>query len=389
MFTEPGVPGTFRTLYRVIHNHWKEVQEEDQLGYDLLETYAEQVKELDLGDNLDKLLQQAVNNHALSRIFIDAQRDLVQTGSVDLNNVVSALRTVETTAAGGNRLELFDPDALANMIGVEANCRKYPTKFPSMDKMLNGGSWESELVVLLGEVHLGKTWSLTYKGSRDLLEGIPVIHFTGEITKPRSYIRYYQSLLGLDRFQIMTNPIKVGNLLKELELPPWCIVDFSNRAYSVHQLRHDVLRFCDEAGESPLIIVDYIDKLKSGDRRLEGRFALADITEYLRRIACEVRGSLWTASQIGRAGYGEMYVRMENVAEAISKVEIADIIITLNQTEEERQFNQMRWLVEKARERTLPPRPETVLRCMPEIQSFEENVQASQDQFNKWAQGET
>jgi KaiC/GvpD/RAD55 family RecA-like ATPase len=406
LFSDPAVPGTSKLLYRAIETHWTQVVEGTQLPLDLLRTYAvqlaanqyetndlqreiESIGNLELGEDLNVVLLKAVTNHAVSEVLINAQRKISLEGEVDLYDVMADLQLIENRTTRAKILDLFSLDNLVLGIEEELDCQKFPTEFPSLDKMLNGGLWASEIGVLLGEVHIGKTWALTYLGSRALLQGTPVIHFTGEITKARTFIRYYQSLLGMDRLAVMAKPTQVREALGDLQLPPWCVVDFSNRAYNTHQLRYDVMRFCQEVEKPPLIIVDYIDKLKSADRRLEGRFALTDITEYLRRIACEVEGGLWTASQVGRVAYGEMYVRKENVAEAIGKVEIADIIVTLNQTNEEKRFDQMRWLVEKARERVLPPQPEVVLRCHPAMQSFEENVQASQDQFDKWTGGTT
>jgi replicative DNA helicase len=402
IFQDPAVPITQRKVFAVLEDHWVSEESTDSVSLDLIKGYLGQVSdneaqmddllveiskinELVLNDSsLDKLFEKAINRHTVSKILLEAQTDLVQSGKTELSKVISELEAVERGLLSGNSLELFNPDMVDSVITKEQDCLKFPTGFVTLDGMLNGGLWESELGVLLGEVHVGKTWALTYLGVQALKSNVPVIHMTGEISFRRSHVRYYQSLLGKNRMDVMFNPADVKKELAALKLPPWCVVDFSNRAYTTSQLRQDVLKFCDTIDTQPLIIVDYIDKVKPSNFRLQERFAVAETTEMLRRIACEVNGGLWTASQVNRAAYGEQYVRKENVAEAISKVEIADVILALNQTSDEKDMGQMRWTVEKARERTIGATREVALRGMPEVQSFSEDATASVEAYSKW-----
>jgi len=402
IFEAPYISITQRTLYRLIKKHWDKSSSYD-LQHEVLATYVEQATEkvedrkkllqelsliyTDFPDTnaLDQVVTGAVENHLVSNLLLSALQSLKGDDGLDISRLVSDLEGVSKGVFITNNLELITPDSVEDILKSEENCTKFSTGLPSLDSLLDGGLWESELGILLGETHIGKTWTLTHLGANALRNGHPVIHATGEISRTRTTIRYYQSLLGMTRQEVMSNPSTVKERIKELELPAWAIIDFSSRAYSVNQLRQDVLRFCDDVDTQPLIIVDYIDELKASNRNLQERFALSDITQQLRRIASETASGLWSASQVNRPAYGEQNVRKEHVAEAIAKVEKADVVLTLNQVNHERHMGIMRMMVAKARERSMPADREVAVICRPETQSFLDDQSIVADIFTRWS----
>lgn len=393
---------TQRTLYRLVKKHWSSSRSYE-LEHELLATYVEQatekvedrkklLQELSLiytdfpdTDALDQVVTKAVENHLVSNLLLSGLQTLKGEEGLDISRLISDLEGVSKGVFITDELEFITPDSVEDILTLEQDCTKFSTGLPSLDSLLEGGLWESELGILLGETHIGKTWTLTHLGASALRSGHPVFHATGEISKIRTTIRYYQSILGLTRQEVMSSPSAVRERLEEFDLPPWTIVDFSSKAYSVNQLRQDVLRFCDEVEDQPLIIVDYIDELKASNRKLQERFALSDITQQLRRIASETASGLWSASQVNRPAYGEQNVRKEHVAEAITKVEKADVVVTLNQVDHERHMGIMRMMVAKARERSMPSDREVAVICRPETQSFMDDQSLVADIFTRWS----
>jgi len=259
-------------------------------------------------------------------------------------------------------------DVLA-LLSTEMGLNAYTTGLVRLDDVLNGGLWAQELGVIIAQTHGGKTWFLTHMGASNLALGTPVQHFTHEISRQRVAIRYYQNLLKKDRLYILSHPEAVKEELQSLDVAPWSIKDYASGGVTTATLRKDVRDFVEKVDTKPLIMVDYIDLIQPADRRLEGRFALTAVTEELRQIAAEFEVGVWTATQANRPSWSKTHIRMQDVSEAIGKVEKADVIVTLNQNPEEKRLGEMRFFVDKARERVVKEKEVAALSSS-ETQSF-------------------
>jgi replicative DNA helicase len=79
------------------------------------------------------------------------------------------------------------------------------------------------------------------------------------------------------------------------------------------------------------------------------RHEVTKIYEELRIIAGTYKIPVWTASQSNRGSLSKRLVKMEDIAEAFTKAAIADLIIGLCQTEDEKDEKIMRLFVAKSR----------------------------------------
>jgi hypothetical protein len=400
MFDSPDVTPTHRVMFRVIREYWQHNKED--LQYDTLLAHLEQaaasaeetttllheaklLDDLELGNNAQSVLVKALHRHVVGNLLVQSHRELVADGGFDTSALAEKLLAVSRVEDDKDSLTLFHPDQVEELLDFEDDGVSYSTGLPAVDGLLEGGVKSGELALFLGEVGLGKTQALTHIECAGLRDGHPTIFFTGEISRARSYIRAYQNLLDKDRFWVMAHPHETSKLLGEMDLPPWSIVDFSSFPYTPSRIRRDVLRFTEHLEQPPLILVDYVDKVSPSDSQLRERFALADVTERLRRLAVEVGGAVWSASQVNRGAYDKKHVVKGDVAEAVAKVEIADVLVSLNQTEEERGFGQMRWRLLKARERNLPASPEANLISLPRTQSFRDDADSLGARFKDWS----
>ena len=229
----------------------------------------------------------------------------------------------------------------------------YTTGLEELDFQLKGGLWAGEEGIVLAPSFRGKTWALVHFGATSLKRGVPVQHHTHEISRRRTAIRYYQSMLSKGRLWVLEHPEETGRMLRDLDLPQWSIKDHSGGSVTTARIRKEVSEFVDLCDTPPLIVVDYIDLIAPSNRKLEGRFALTAVAQELREIAAEFGVGVWTATQANRPSWDKSIVKMSDVSEAIGKVEKADVIVTLNQTAEEKSCGTMRFVIEKARERVL------------------------------------
>jgi replicative DNA helicase len=319
---------------------------------------------------LEGLIRDVLFKWRAKDYLVDAAQQL-EMGELDLYNLSSRFQTLAkaTEQEEGEESNLVD-DALT-LLQAETMVRAYPTGLTELDFQLGGGLWAGEEGVLVAPTHRGKTWALVHLGAVSLQAGIPVQHHTHEISRRRVAIRYYQNLLRKDRLWILENGDAVRSLLQELELPIWSIRDHGSGGVTTAKIRKEVGSFVEMVDTPPLIIVDYLDLVSSADRRLEGRFALTAVAQELREIAAEYDVGIWTATQANRPSWQSAHVRMNDVSEAVGKVEKADIVVTMNQLPEEKLAGAMRFYVDKARERMVA-KPEVPVIALPEIQRFED-----------------
>ena len=98
-----------------------------------------------------------------------------------------------------------------------------------------------------------------------------------------------------------------------------------------------------------LVIVDYGDLLKPVRIHKERRNELENTYEELRAIGQTYNCPVWTASQTNRKGLGEQVVGMDSISEAFSKCFVADLILSISRTKEDRNSNHARMYVAKNR----------------------------------------
>ena len=98
-----------------------------------------------------------------------------------------------------------------------------------------------------------------------------------------------------------------------------------------------------------MVIVDYADLLKPVQARKEKREELGSIYEELRALSTEFKCPIWTASQTNRSGLSAEVITMEQISEAFNKCFVADFIISVSRTIEDKQNNQGKIFIAKNR----------------------------------------
>ena len=284
--------------------------------------------------------------------MVSAAQEL-EDGGLDLYSLSSKLSALARAVDAESVEEDSLIDSALSLLEEESVGTVYTTGLEELDFQLKGGLWEGEEGIVIAPSFRGKTWALVHFGATSLLGGTPVQHHTCEISRRRTAIRYYQSMLTKGRLWILENKAETQAMLRDRNLPEWSIRDHSGGCVTTSRIRKEVGEFVDKCDTAPLIVIDYIDLLAPSNRKLEGRFALTAIAQELREIAAEFGVGLWTATQANRPSWDAAIVKMSDVSEAIGKVEKADVIITLNQTAEEKACSAMRFVIEKARERVL------------------------------------
>lgn len=362
---------TYRQLYSLIERTWSgyegtsTVIPRNLLTARIEETALTPEHEGSLKKTLDLLLEEDFDAELVDGLvkdvlyrwrtqdFLVSAAQELEDGGLDLYSLSSKLSALARAVDAESVEEDSLIDSALSLLEEESVGTVYTTGLEELDFQLKGGLWEGEEGIVIAPSFRGKTWALVHFGATSLLGGTPVQHHTCEISRRRTAIRYYQSMLTKGRLWILENKTETQAMLRDRNLPEWSIRDHSGGCVTTSRIRKEVGEFVDKCDTAPLIVIDYIDLLAPSNRKLEGRFALTAIAQELREIAAEFGVGLWTATQANRPSWDAAIVKMSDVSEAIGKVEKADVIITLNQTAEEKACSAMRFVIEKARERVL------------------------------------
>jgi len=218
------------------------------------------------------------------------------------------------------------------------------TGLKGLDRSMNGGLDIGELGVVLGIPKGFKTGTLVNLGVAALNQGKIVVHYTLEISEDKTALRYERRVSGLTRKDLSIHWRKLRKSLGIVRKlgGKLIIKGYPIKSASVVDIQAHIDLLKSKGIIPDVIIVDYGDLVKPAPGFREKRDQLSQIYIDLRAMAQSNRARVWTASQSNRKGIGREIIGIEHIAEDIGKVAIADVVIALCQTEEERQLSEPR-----------------------------------------------
>jgi replicative DNA helicase len=230
--------------------------------------------------------------------------------------------------------------------------RIFPTGITPLDTYIGGGLKAGQLGIWMAPTNRGKSVALVHCGKRTVIYKQNVLFYTLELEEEEVAERYDASFTGVKVNDLVDYEDVVASGIDELGRKhgnSLLIKSFPTKTATVDTLRAH-LKQCLSVGFVPdLICVDYLDLMKSHIPRREKREELTDITEGLKGLAGEMKIPIWTATQSRRAAVAKETHGEDDVAEDWGKMFTADIVITINQTQEEAGNNQIRLYIAKNR----------------------------------------
>jgi replicative DNA helicase len=157
-----------------------------------------------------------------------------------------------------------------------------------------------------------------------------VLHYTLELSESYVGQRYTTILTGIQTSEHMTRKDEIIRRIKAIPgrvrikyYPPQFA---SAKTISAHIEKIRATGF-----KPALIIIDYADLLKSGNRGGDGLYAeLGGIYEELRGLSGETGIPVWTATQTNRAAIDHEVIQADSVGDSYKKVQTADFIMSVS-----------------------------------------------------------
>jgi archaellum biogenesis ATPase FlaH len=232
--------------------------------------------------------------------------------------------------------------------------RRIPTGIGGVDKILHGGLGGGELGVVIAPPNRGKSIALINIGAGAILEGYNVVHFTLEMPEKQVTKRYDQRLMGKSFEYMKENPDKILKAIMNMQKTKrgqLFVKKYKTNDCTVHTMRSYLTRLWMEKGIKPdVIIVDYGDLVQPRRTYSDKRFELESVYLDLRDLAAEYDCPVWTASQANRGALDKKVITIGDLAEAFNKANIADFMMALCQTTEEKEDGEMRIYISKHRD---------------------------------------
>lgn len=213
------------------------------------------------------------------------------------------------------------------------------TGYPYIDDALYHKGWgRRELSVLMGGAKAGKTMALITFGINAVAAGYNVIYFTLEVSSRIIAERLDANIADCVVSELGDHVHDVRSKVQAFMAKAgkrFVIQEFPTGSLRVSDVRRVLERYKAKGTKFDLVIVDYAD-LMAPERMTDNSMENSkSVYVNLRGLAMEEDVAILTATQTNRDGFKAAVARAEHVADDFNKIRIADVVISINKTEEE------------------------------------------------------
>ena len=255
-----------------------------------------------------------------------------------------------------------------------------------LDDVLHGGVGAGELLVILAPPARGKTsflWEMTTTAARNARNALGI---TLEISTQKCVRRVDQSLTKLTADELVTARTAVKSARAALPGNLW-IKDWSYKGVTTDDIGALVRRMRKNGDVVDFLMVDYLELVRpSVYNRNSERHNYARVVQDMRALAVELQIPIISAWQVNRAGSDNWLLSERDISECWDVIKIADIILGLNQSPQDKAERLMRVNVIKQREGTA--RPQVNLYCDLDRMDIHETGTHSDDEPTDLAGGD-
>ena len=191
--------------------------------------------------------------------------------------------------------------------------------------------------MIFGNPGGGKSWTLIALGGYAVSVGYNVIHYTLELGEDYVGRRYDAFFTQIPVNRIAESPHRfqveqaVSNLKGQL-----IIKEYSPGKASISTIESHIKKCIDQEFKPDLIIIDYVDLLRSKRTNRERKDEIDDIYISTKGLARELNLPIWSVSQVNRAGAKDDIIEGDKAAGSYDKIMITDVAISLSRKRQDK-----------------------------------------------------
>lgn len=240
---------------------------------------------------------------------------------------------------------------IANRVNREHE-RKLSTGVPELDEYTFGGLKNKQLGLVIGGTGRGKSLFLQWVAKVAVMLGKRVVYYTFELSDEDMADRF-DSMFA----HVKPNALQDNSSIALRELSKYnkrfgsslFIKEYPEGEVTVPEIKSNLMQLTAQGFMPDLVIVDYVDLIKPhrvyGDMSQEH----AVVIQSLRGLAKGLNTRVWTAGQLNRSGMSMETPDASAIAGGVSRLFTCDLGIFMAQTNEEREDEIMRLIIEKNR----------------------------------------
>jgi len=176
-----------------------------------------------------------------------------------------------------------------------------PTPWESINELLQGGLGNGDFGLIFGNPGGGKSWSLVALGGFAVKLGYNVLHYTLELGSDYVGRRYDAFFTGVSVQNITKHKNQVEEAVTQLN-GQLIIKEYPTGKASISTIESHIKKCIDLDFKPDLILIDYVDLLRSKRKNRERKEEIDDIYISTKGLARELNLPIWSVSQVNRAG---------------------------------------------------------------------------------------
>ena len=210
-----------------------------------------------------------------------------------------------------------------------------PTPWEPFNELLQGGLGDGDFGLIFGSPGGGKSWSLVALGGYAVKLGYNVIHYTLELGADYVGRRYDAFFTNISVSDIMNHKNQVDEIIPTLE-GQLIIKEFSPGKASISTVESHIKKCIDLDFTPDLIIIDYVDLLRSKKTNRERKEEIDDIYMSTKGLAKSIQLPVWSVSQVNREGAKNDIIEGVSAAGSYDKMMVTDVAISLSRKRQDK-----------------------------------------------------
>ena len=317
------------------------VDEEQKTSFrTLVQSFNSIDKNLDndeLYENTERFLKEKAVYHTMLDVAEDVAGGKVDTADV-LQKFEGSCNISLVTDLGYDMFE--DIDHLIDDLNSEK--RYIPSKWEWLDECLGGGFLESgkSLYVFAGETNIGKSIFLGNIAHNISQQGKNVLLITLEMAELLYAQRICTNVTKIPMRELKLNGPTIKHAVKQEEGKIF-IKEFPPSTITPNQLKAFIQKFGEQGIKLDAIVLDYLNLLNSpiGSNSYE---RVKYVTEQVRAMSYVFNCPIISATQLNRTGFDQDNPDLATISESIGLAATADCIVSIYQSEEDREMEIIR-----------------------------------------------
>ena len=212
-----------------------------------------------------------------------------------------------------------------------------PCPWDIFNNLLQGGLGNGDFGLIFGNPGGGKSWTLVALGGFAVKLGYNVIHYTLELGEDYVGRRYDAFFTNIPVNKITEKKYKdqVEEVVNGLQ-GQLIIKEYSPGKASMSTIEAHIKKCIDQDFKPDLIIIDYVDLLRSKKINRERKDEIDDIYISTKALARELQLPIWSVSQVNRAGAKDDIIEGDKAAGSYDKIMITDVAISLSRKRQDK-----------------------------------------------------